>query len=88
MVVGDGEALFLRAQALTATVQTPWGSGKSQPPLVATLPSERSVLPKKEMHLALFRLASLTNSAEGGAGPFFYLLLILAGGFFPVLRLL
>lgn len=36
--------------------------------MVASLSFQRSVLPKKEMHSALFRLASLTNSPELGSG--------------------
>lgn len=55
-------------------------------PWCLTITTNKSVLPKKEMHLALFRLVSLTNSTECSYVPFFYHAANFRGRFFPVLR--
>lgn len=55
-------------------------------PWCLTITPNRSVLPKKEMHLAVFRLVSLTNSTECSYVPFFYHAANFRVRFFPVLR--
>lgn len=64
----------------------PFASANHLSPWCVTITPNRSVLPKKEMHLALFRLVSLTNSTESSYVPFFYQAANFRVRFFPVLR--
>lgn len=64
----------------------PLASPGSLSPWCLPVTPSRSVLPKKEMHLALFRLVSLTNSTECSYVPFFYRAANFRVRFFPVLR--
>lgn len=75
------------------TIRPAKAAGKSQEHRLCRLLSEashhhshRSVLPKKEMHLAVFRLVSLTNSTECSRVSFFHHAANFRVRFFPVLR--
>lgn len=70
----------------TALQMVPFASTGRLSPWCLTITPSRSVLPKKEMHLALFRLVSLTNSTECSYVPFFYHAANFRVRFFPVLR--